>query len=60
MLLGGLAGWFIIRPVNAVLGWCFRQFNRGFDWMTGGYAWSIGKAMRFSAVMLLGYAGLLA
>ena len=24
-------GWFIIRPVNAVLGWLFRGFNRCFD-----------------------------
>ena len=58
-LVGGLAGWVVIRPVNVALGWCFRQFNRGFDWMTAGYAWTIGKAMRFSAVMLLAYAGLL-
>ena len=27
-LVGGLIGWFIIRPVNAVLGWFFRGFNR--------------------------------
>ncbi|HVS34237.1 MAG TPA: efflux RND transporter permease subunit [Gemmataceae bacterium] len=59
-LLGGLAGWFIIHPVNAALGWCFRLFNRGFDWMTDVYAWMVGASLRFSAVMLLGYAGLLA
>ncbi len=47
-LVGGLAGWVVIRPVNIALGWCFRQFNRGFDWMTAGYAWTIGKAMRFT------------
>ena len=33
-LLGGVLGWFIIRPVNAVLGWFFRGFNRVFDQVT--------------------------
>ena len=28
LLVGGLVGWFIIRPVNGVLGWFFRGFNR--------------------------------
>ena len=27
-VVGRLIGWFIIRPVNAVLGWFFRGFNR--------------------------------
>ena len=31
--------WLIIRPVNAVLGWLFRGFNRGFDAMTHVYGW---------------------
>ena len=37
LLAGGVVGWFIIRPVNAVLGWFFRGFNRCFDRMTGVY-----------------------
>ncbi len=57
-LAGGVVGWFIIRPVNVVLGWCFRQFNRVFDAMTAVYAWVVGHALRLSAVMLLGYLGL--
>src|SRR5262249_9645131 len=36
-LVGGLFGWFLIRPVNAVLGWIFRGFNRLFDWTTDQY-----------------------
>ena len=31
---GGVIGWLIIRPVNAVLGWLFRGFNRLFDVVT--------------------------
>ena len=33
---GGVIGWLIIRPVNAVLGWLFRGFNRLFDVVTHG------------------------
>ena len=42
-LAGGVVGWFVIRPVNAVLGWFFRGFNRGFDRMTAVYGWTVGK-----------------
>src|ERR1035438_7469569 len=37
MLVGLVIGWFIIEPVNAVLGAFFRAFNRGFDFMTAVY-----------------------
>ena len=53
------SGWFIIRPVNAVLGWFFRGFNRGFDGMTAGYGWMVGKLLRLSVMVLLVYGGLL-
>src|SRR5262249_27063851 len=43
LLIGGLLGWIIIRPVNAVLGWFFRAFNRAFDRLTGLYGWTVGK-----------------
>ena len=59
LLLGGLLGWLIIRPVNAVLGLLFRGFNGVFDWLTSGYAWSIGKLMRLSFIVVLVYGGLL-
>jgi multidrug efflux pump subunit AcrB len=58
-LLGGLIGWFVIRPVNVVLGILFRAFNRVFDKMTELYGWTVGKALRLSAMVLLIYAGLL-
>jgi multidrug efflux pump subunit AcrB len=59
MFLGALLGWVLIRPVNAVLGWIFRGFNRGFDRMTGLYGWTVGKVLRMSAIMLVVYLGLL-
>jgi multidrug efflux pump subunit AcrB len=59
MVLGGIVGWFVIRPVNAVLGWVFRGFNRGFDRMTEAYGYTVGKVLRLSVVVLLVYAGLL-
>jgi multidrug efflux pump subunit AcrB len=60
LLVGLLLGWFIIRPVNAVLGWVFRGFNRYFDHMTAGYGWTVGKVLRLSVIVLLFYGGLLA
>ena len=44
-LLGGLVGWFVIRPVNAVLGWFFRGFNR-LRPDHGGYGWTSGKLLQ--------------
>jgi len=48
-------GWIIIRPVNAVLGWLFRGFNRLFDGVTEVYGWTVGKLLRLSMVVLLAY-----
>ena len=47
-VVGGAIGWLIIRPVNAVLGWLFRGFNRLFDVVTVGYGWTVGKLLRVS------------
>jgi len=52
---GGAIGWLIIRPVNAVLGWLFRGFNRLFDLVIHGYSWTVGKLLRISVVVLLVY-----
>jgi multidrug efflux pump len=51
-IIGGLIGWFTIRPVNAVLGWSFRVFNRGFDRMTEAYGWFVGLSMHWHVVVL--------
>ena len=59
-LLVGLAiGWVTIRPVNFVLGGLFRGFNRLFDMMTNLYGWIVGHMLRFSAIVLIAYCGLL-
>ena len=58
-LAGGLLGWFIIRPVNAVLGFLFGGFNRWFDWMTALYGRGVGRTLRLSVMVLVIYAGLL-
>jgi multidrug efflux pump subunit AcrB len=58
-LAGAMLGWFLIRPVNAILGWCFRVFNRYFDRMTGLYGQAVGRVLRLSVVVLLVYGGLL-
>ena len=60
LLVGLPIGWFIIRPVNAALGWFFQRFNRFFDWMTEQYGWLVGKTLRVSLIVLLLYGGLLA
>ncbi len=54
-LAGGAIGRLIIGPVNAVLGWLFRGFNRLFDVVTHGYSWTVGKLLRISVVVLLVY-----
>jgi multidrug efflux pump len=59
MLVGLVLGWFIIRPVNVVLGWLFRGFNRIFDAMTDLYGWFIGMGMKLAVLVLAVYGGLL-
>ena len=53
-LAGGAVGRLVIRPVNAVLGWLFREFNHYFDRMSSGYAFSVGGLLRVSLVVLAG------
>jgi multidrug efflux pump len=60
LLVGLVAGWFLIGPVNAALGWFFRGFNRVFNAITAGYGWTIGKFLRLSGIILVVYGGLLA
>ena len=59
LLIGGLVGWLIIGPVNAVLSKIFRAFNRVFDSITAAYGRLIGRLVRVSVLVLLIYGGLL-
>src|SRR4029077_16065298 len=56
---GGALGWFIIRPVNFVLGVFFRGFNWIFDRATQAYGKSVGWALRLSVIVLVVYVGLI-
>ncbi|MEZ5901158.1 MAG: efflux RND transporter permease subunit [Hyphomicrobium sp.] len=38
----------------------FKGFNWGFDKMSAGYGWVVGKVVRFAAIMLIVYAGIIA
>ncbi len=59
LVVGLVAGWFLIGPVNAVLGWIFRGFNRLFEGVTAAYGWTVGKLLRMSVIVLVVYGGLL-
>ncbi|QDU63965.1 Efflux pump membrane transporter BepE [Planctomycetes bacterium Pan216] len=50
----------ITRVLNAIFGWFFRLFNRGFDWGTKSYTWIVGGMLRLSLLVLVLYGGLLA
>jgi multidrug efflux pump len=49
----------LARILNFLLGWFFRLFNRVFSVSTTGYTWLVGRLLRVSLVVLVGYAGLL-
>ncbi len=49
----------LTRGVDLALGWFFRLFNRGFDATNRGYTWIVQRLVRFSAIAVLVYAGLL-
>src|SRR5262249_7537139 len=58
-VLGGLIGWFIANPINAVLRQFFKLFNAGFDWLVRGYGTVVGGLLRISVIVLVAYGGLL-
>ncbi len=58
-VLGGIIGWFGIRPVNWLLGRFFQGFNWVFDRVTRAYGRVVGWSLRLSVVVLLLYVGLL-
>src|SRR5262249_7886211 len=60
LFAGLVIGWFIARPINAVLRFFFSGFNYLFDRMTAGYGWMIGKSLRLSMMVLAIYGVLIA
>jgi multidrug efflux pump subunit AcrB len=58
-LVATLAGLILGRPLNYLLGWSFRQFNRGFDYSTGVYTRTVSGLLRVSVLVVLLYGGLL-
>lgn len=58
-VLGGIVGWYIIKPVNWVLAKVFKAFNWVFDRTTEVYGKSVGWSLRLSAIVLLIYVGLI-
>jgi multidrug efflux pump subunit AcrB len=58
--IGAVAGWVLSPPLNRLLGWLFRGFNRGFERATGMYTRTVGGLLRVSILVLVVYGGLLA
>ena len=56
MVLGIILG---TSPINFVLGWSFRAFNKGFDLSTIGYTRAVSGLLRVSVVVIVIYGGLL-
>ncbi len=56
LLLARLLG----SPINFLLGWSFRAFNRAFEFSTGIYTRVVAGLLRVSLVVLMVYGGLLA
>ena len=49
----------LTRVINLTLGWFFKLFNRTFDVSINAYAWTVGRMLRLSLIVLLVYGGLL-
>jgi len=49
----------LTRLIEKLLGWFFRAFNRGFDRTGAAYSGVVRRLVRFSALSLIVYAGLL-
>jgi multidrug efflux pump len=59
LLIGLAAGWKFIKPVNAALGWVFREFNRLFDRITDRYGRVVGWFLKLSVAVIVAYGGML-
>lgn len=60
VVAGGVAGWFLYRPVNRILGSFFGLFNKAFEAMAHGYTGLVSAGLRLSLIVLVFYVGLLA
>ncbi|MBI3795976.1 MAG: efflux RND transporter permease subunit [Deltaproteobacteria bacterium] len=58
-IAGGALGWFLIRPVNWVLGKFFQGFNWVFARATNAYGGIVSWALRLSVIVLVIYVGLI-
>jgi len=59
-LAATILGLLLRAPLNYLLGWSFRQFNRGFDSSASGYTRVVSGLLRVSLVVVFIYGGLLA
>jgi multidrug efflux pump subunit AcrB len=59
ILAGAVAGWFVSKPLNWIMGVAFRAFNVAFNQATGGYVRVVGGLLRVSVIVLVVYGGLL-
>ncbi len=58
-LVGAFAGWLVRKEMNIILGFFFRKFNEGFEWLTVGYIGLIRVLLSIGVLVLIGYGGLL-
>ncbi|MBY0526317.1 MAG: multidrug efflux RND transporter permease subunit [Gemmataceae bacterium] len=58
-VVGALLGWVMATALNRLLSAFFGGFNRGFDRSAEGYTRLVGVLLHGSALVLIGYAGLL-
>ncbi|HWG47333.1 MAG TPA: efflux RND transporter permease subunit [Gemmataceae bacterium] len=58
-LLELVLGLFAGQPINFLLGWSFRQFNRAFDFSTTAYTRLVSGLLRVSLLVAVVYGGLL-
>jgi multidrug efflux pump len=55
LIVGGIIGKLIIKPVNAVLAFVFKVFNIVFDYVTKIYGAIVGRLLRLAVVVLFIY-----
>src|SRR5262249_31446927 len=59
LVLGAIGGAIVAWPLNMMLKIAFQAFNKLFDLTASVYAWVVGRFLRISLLVLVGYGGLL-